>query len=104
FFPNASTSTIYTLSLHDALPIFELGVGDEAAARPAVVGERLRAEHVNAAEAGRLRDRPHVHVVVLPRHDRQVLDRAPEVLRRVADRKSTRLNPVTWPTRMPSSA
>src|SRR3712207_7398956 len=73
FFNDTATTEIYTLSLHDALPICDRRVGGEAPARPA----RLvaRAARPRAAAAARLRARAvHQHRDV------------------AGDRKSTRLN------------
>src|SRR3712207_7195637 len=73
FFNDTATTEIYTLSLHDALPIYA------QARRPGQRrGERLRAAH--AAEAGR-QQRPPGEV-----------RRSPVLLARGGDRKSTRLN------------
>src|SRR5258707_8940451 len=66
FFNDTATTEIYTLSLHDALPIWGLQLAFEAAAH-AIVKNRLRVEAAGLAE------------VLEPAHT----DR---------DRKSTRLN------------
>src|SRR5207253_10391581 len=96
---------IYPLSLHDALPIFE---------RPLVGGERHLLQTQVAAMLRRLGD-----LEVQPAGESKVvvacladdLQRAPRAelarpfeLEEPLDRKSTRLNSVTWPSRMPSSA
>src|SRR3712207_8015953 len=81
FFNDTATTEIYTLSLHDALPIW----------RPVVLGEPLRARE----QPGR-HDREHgpqVHQVVLHRRagDRQ-LEPGRQPTGGGVDRKSTRLN------------
>src|SRR3712207_7309046 len=73
FFNDTATTEIYTLSLHDALPIYRLHERDEVGA----VREWHAAE---LGEGGRQR-----HVGDVDRHD---VDR----LGHEADRKSTRLN------------
>src|SRR3712207_7131619 len=81
FFNDTATTEIYTLSLHDALPIFHLAVGVDHAQR---VLPRI--------EAGDLRDQRPVDVdAELVDDVRRVLRREGHVLR-VQDRKSTRLN------------
>src|SRR3712207_9390156 len=55
FFNDTATTEIYTLSLHDALPICDRRVGGEAPARPARV--LARAARPRAAAAARLRAR-----------------------------------------------
>src|SRR3712207_8106267 len=69
FFNDAATTEIYTLSLHDALPIFRQGAGH--ALRPA--------------------RRPRAELLDLDRAAGRLLARQPVRLR-VRDRKSTRLN------------
>src|SRR3712207_9054886 len=67
FFNDTATTEIYTLSLHDALPILGLGHGGVSAVRlsPGVPDRRPRCQH----EPG-----------------------APHAARSASDRKSTRLN------------
>src|SRR3712207_8541084 len=78
FFNDAATTEIYTLSLHDALPICHLRA-DRARLRDHLQGQRGREFHPRVAAAAR-----------------RVLDRAAgraaRLPRRGADRKSTRLN------------
>src|SRR2546421_5842855 len=84
FFNDTATTEIYTLSLHDALPIWMIEVG-----------HRIR--HVVLRPVARVRDEIHVavrHPLVEPHVDRAVV--APPVRRQLRDdkrdRKSTRLN------------
>src|SRR3712207_7485306 len=69
FFNDTATTEIYTLSLHDALPIWTLGDG-YALVHPA--------------------HRQHAHRAARPVHQLDLVRQ--EVLYAVADRKSTRLN------------
>src|SRR2546422_10491945 len=78
FFNDTATTEIYTLSLHDALPI------SRGASRTVAGGPR----------PGDLRGRRQL------RHSRDAARQPPEW----PDRKSTRLNSVTATSRMPSSA
>src|SRR5690349_23430822 len=48
FFNGSATTEIYTLSLHDALPIFDGEAEDEVALRCAAVGGRHRVEEEGA--------------------------------------------------------
>src|SRR5687767_16015170 len=97
FFNDTATTEIYTLSLHDALPIFQ--------ERP----PRTRARTFGPRTGGALlrrhcaNERPSLprHAVVYRRGFRPARGRG--VVRR-RDRKSTRLTPVTSLSRMPSSA
>src|SRR3712207_380260 len=89
FFNDTATTEIYTLSLHDALPIsvrdHEFGRAvAEVGAQPREPAVELR-ERAREAAVARLRQR----------------ERAAGA---VGDRKSTRLNSVTPISRMPSSA
>src|SRR3712207_7092348 len=68
FFNDTATTEIYTLSLHDALPIFELGN------RPRLDGEDVLRDHLSSRSSARS----------------WTTTSAPR--RRSADRKSTRLN------------
>src|SRR3712207_7013782 len=70
FFNDTATTEIYTLSLHDALPIYEIG-----APTLVVVGERDLPDFLVIADT--LQQVPNARKVVLPG---------------VGDRKSTRLN------------
>src|SRR5439155_24138039 len=81
FFHDTAPTDIYTLSLHDALPI---SLGD----RLVVEAPRSRHRHLGREPVG--------HFVFLLADARGGGDGR--------DRKSTRLTPVTWPSRMPSSA
>src|SRR3712207_9524594 len=87
FFNDTATTEIYTLSLHDALPIFRAGAVEagDAALRVRVV----RLEH---------RRHELVERVVVELHARDVVGV------RALDRKSTRLNSSHAISRMPSSA
>src|SRR5947208_4689494 len=77
FFNNTPTSAIYTLSLHDALPI-SIDAGEAGLTQPAVAGG-----HTEAFKQGLERCRPAVH-------GRRLDDfRNHKTLQ---DRKSTRLN------------
>src|SRR2546427_9204629 len=67
FFNDTATTEIYTLSLHDALPIYRDPVPREAAER-VVVGRHLADEHV-------VRGHP-VHVRYAHHQDRAVRERA----------------------------
>src|SRR3712207_6915357 len=78
FFNDTATTEIYTLSLHDALPILVQQVLGEVLAPRGRVGHRVHLLVALAVEAGRLP----VRAVGAP-----LL-----VLEVVADRKSTRLN------------
>src|SRR5207253_9356141 len=92
----------YTLSLHDALPIL--------AKRPTahdLVRSQPRRQH--AAEdpqrrTHRVRRSLPLRRVRVRRSEPARDSRAVFRSRRLGDRKSTRLNSVTWPARMPSSA
>src|SRR3712207_6978028 len=76
FFNDTATTEIYTLSLHDALPIFE---------HPVVVGEHVRCDRSGEGVLGVGVD---VHL-----HHAVVDGRADLLCRRARpDRKSTRLN------------
>src|SRR5437764_15263741 len=77
FFNDTATTEIYTLSLHDALPI----------------SERLRK---NPAELETEKAEFDVAWLTAPG--------SPVLAAAIVDRKSTRLNPVTDVSRMPSSA
>src|SRR3712207_7612045 len=86
FFNNTATADIYTLSLHDALPIWaRRGVG----AAPAALGGRI----LHEARLGQVDPRQQ-----RPRADRPVAPRRVDAPGRAgdeaveADRKSTRLN------------
>src|SRR3712207_8539697 len=82
FFNDTATTEIYTLSLHDALPIFRTGeVGGQRQADPVLVTVGAAAERAQLLD-----DRGGAGV--LP--DDGVVDRLAGVL--VPDRKSTRLN------------
>src|SRR3712207_7933122 len=78
FFNDTATTEIYTLSLHDALPIFKAGVGSDeiAALLPAAeefgFGSEMEAFGLQFA-----------HGLGLGLHERPIISR---------DRKSTRLN------------
>src|SRR3712207_6871677 len=72
FFNDTATTEIYTLSLHDALPIYELlGLGRQCA-----IGKYLVAERLESGRDFRRELRPLAH----------------KLLTRRRDRKSTRLN------------
>src|SRR6266487_6000234 len=60
FFNDTATTEIYTLSLHDALPIFLAGLGGAQFAQPGAV-DRLRA----LRESGVLDDPDHLAAAVL---------------------------------------
>src|SRR3712207_7572705 len=80
FFNDTATTEIYTLSLHDALPIFPLAVAARDAQRDRSHGDRLRDDHGPLAAAA------------LPAAVRRLRRR--DACRRWVrgDRKSTRLN------------
>src|SRR5207253_11444675 len=84
--PRPSPTEIYTLSLHDALPI------SQNRRRPAAADSRGR-QHLPARGGSRFHrpaggpdDRDHHHSSLLPQH------RPAAAARSVRDRKSTRLN------------
>src|SRR3989442_4298534 len=79
FFNDTATTEIYTLSLHDALPIYQ---------RVALLGRRSDLPRVRAPLRDRLRRVPRPRREALPRGPRRHAARA----RRARDRKSTRLN------------
>src|SRR3712207_7344335 len=81
FFNDPATTEIYTLSLHDALPICQRPHGLGVGVAPAAVLQR--ADGV-AAEAGALGQ------LLLRQADR--LPQPPQLLPERGDRKSTRLN------------
>src|SRR5437773_12573642 len=87
FFHESATTEFYTLSLHDALPIWSCCAGENGCRR-AECGQELRGSSEAIRWIGGDR----------PLHDRL------EMGRDLGDRKSTRLNPVTSRSRMPSSA
>src|SRR3712207_7379209 len=74
FFNDTATTEIYTLSLHDALPIYELADRGEAGPDPSVVGDPVPVERDVEVRADQHPPPPEVA---------EVVDR---------DRKSTRLN------------
>src|SRR3712207_8783896 len=76
FFNDTATTEIYTLSLHDALPIYGRAPGDHADA--GVRGEAARRVGVLIHEGERPRRRRHVRKLPDPEAEQ--------------DRKSTRLN------------
>src|SRR3712207_8740870 len=77
FFNDTATTEIYTLSLHDALPIYRLGEHhDLRHGRDRGAGEDRDQPRVAASDAGRDRPGPDVHPAA----------------RGHQDRKSTRLN------------
>src|SRR5207248_5078877 len=80
FFHVPATTEIYTLSLHDALPICQILRHDRAGANHHVVADSYRQDRRVRAEADAVAD----------------LGRAPQILaalrRAAGDRKSTRLN------------
>src|SRR3712207_7288777 len=82
FFNDTATTEIYTLSLHDALPIY--GAGGPERARPAPQRRRLRPVGRGCAGALR-RHRP-------GRHGPGGAVPAPRRAAALRDRKSTRLN------------
>src|SRR3712207_8213967 len=87
FLNDAATTGIYTLSLHNALPIFEqrgVGRGDVAAGG---------ADHVQVRVLGGVVDRRPLAQVRVP-DQAEPLEQleGPVDRRRVGDRKSTRLN------------
>src|SRR3712207_9176403 len=94
FFNDTATTEIYTLSLHDALPIFcavlFLHQGGPDASRGAELGDLLEEVYVRVEE------------------EREPWGEAVNVQARLdaglQDRKSTRRTPVTPISRMPSSA
>src|SRR5437660_8944503 len=49
FFNDSATTEIYTLSLHDALPIFRVVAGEDRGRRRACVGPELRQQPPRAA-------------------------------------------------------
>src|SRR3712207_7387503 len=64
FFNDTATTEIYTLSLHDALPIYDPvkgGVGLAAAATVEPVADRLAARGRDRAGAAQLRERSEEH-------------------------------------------
>src|SRR3712207_7314375 len=79
FFNDTATTEIYTLSLHDALPICRAGRGARGGGGPALLEDRDRRRR-RAPAPGRERERP---------VDR---DGDPRAVRLSPDRKSTRLN------------
>src|SRR3712207_9584109 len=64
FFKDTATTEIYTLSLHDALPIY----GD---AVPAEAGARVEGHEAEGLGARRLDDLPHVQVHAVAEQDRK---------------------------------
>src|SRR5260221_6281146 len=77
FFNDTATTEIYTLSLHDALPISRRG------GEPHDPGQKPRGAHVGAGEPDLHEDEP----------EAQIVGGDPDVRRgRDEDRKSTRLN------------
>src|SRR3712207_9407872 len=84
FFNDTATTEIYTLSLHDALPIFlTLGVHQEVARRLGRTGDLVARERDSGARALALVAEDHLlHVYGGP----------PVVGDVIEDRKSTRLN------------
>src|SRR5690348_17799423 len=88
FFTDTATTEIYTLSLHDALPIFhqrghENAVGDEAGGLRSIDGLPGARDFSHLqVDRGRLQRDIHKPVVKDPLH----------LLQRALDRKSTRLN------------
>src|SRR3712207_6940764 len=82
FFNDTATTEIYTLSLHDALPICQIGVERALVGR---LGEQLRHVAVDVGLRG-----PVTHGRAAERADVLVVVVAVGVL--VGDRKSTRLN------------
>src|SRR3712207_8753039 len=77
FFKDTATTDIYTLSLHDALPIYRAAAVGRAGRRRVLLGDRHRHDEPRVRHAcGRA-----AHPAVEAGH-----------ARRAADRKSTRLN------------
>src|SRR3712207_7203982 len=84
FFNDTATTEIYTLSLHDALPIYARRASDHRALRA------MGAHHAGAGLAAGLRRRRGRCGTGLARSDRRGRRGATPVVER--DRKSTRLN------------
>src|SRR3712207_8604799 len=85
FFNDTATTEIYTLSLHDALPIFDADFVRDEAGAPYLVwkadGNDARPMRPTSIYAQRLSD-----------DGTKLLGKRREILRNTADRKSTRLN------------
>src|SRR5690554_7137055 len=82
------SSNVYSLSLHDALPIFKIHVPDEIQVHPHVLHGTIYDEILRAA------DKLGVEVIVIGSHRPELKDYllGPNAARVVRDRKSTRLN------------
>src|SRR5690625_6425193 len=95
---------IYTLSLHDALPIWDLG--EFLVKGLSVKGMISYDSYATSAEQGSKLERLYIANVDYDRDELSYTISRPDEERLSVnrDRKSTRLNPVTWPSRMPSSA
>src|SRR3712207_9376896 len=98
FFNDTATTEIYTLSLHDALPILALDDVERAPLAVAVV--RVDAGAHDQLALVRLGD---VHVDGVG-HDHRGVHRLEQLGDQRLDRKSTRLNSSHAISRMPSSA
>src|SRR2546428_5228994 len=89
FFNDTATTEIYTLSLHDALPIF---IAARARLVPAVghgLGKRVAAARGNVRERPRVRER-RVGVVRSEEHTSELQSRSDLVCRLLLEKKKTR--------------
>src|SRR3989454_5281556 len=85
FFNDTATTEIYTLSLHDALPILRHAVGPNEVGTGVDIKDAALCSLINFLPGGR-GSREGIH-----RDGLQISDRD-QILERVRDRKSTRLN------------
>src|SRR5439155_26884149 len=95
YFNDTATAMIYTLSLHDALPIFDFEVVEnlakDAAQKPFQVGTFQITQATDGLFLIGFQQSPNTRF-------------SAQFGIESLDRKSTRLNSVTWPPRMPSPA
>src|SRR5947207_3020238 len=68
FFNNPATTEIYTLSLHDALPISQPAAGPEQPAEPAPAADAARRQQRRRARPARVRPRSEEHTSELQSH------------------------------------
>src|SRR2546422_7179384 len=83
FFNDTATTEIYTLSLHDALPICP------AARRPAACGRRSLPEGRLRGRPGRLRARPHHGFARSEEHTSELQSRLHLVCRLLLEKKKS---------------